>query len=356
MSSSKPPDRFSDDAPKTNPWQHDALGYRGFADRLAAALVGIQAPNGYVVGLHGPWGSGKSTVLNFVESFMRKRREEEESAYVATALIRFEPWIVSGYQDLAAAFFKQLSTRIADGIAHREAKKTRALKTLRLGVDPVIDAAAKLGATMDQTGGMLSRGAAGAAKKGVTGAIDRWLAEPSLQNTYEQLSERLAAAGGRYVVMIDDIDRLTAEEIRSIMQMVKTVGRLPNVIYLLAYDREIVWSALRDNDATDESTRRPEFAEKIIQHEVELPVPSRHSLLAMLDAEIPFLPSPPQDSTRWYEMVQAGIYRWIKHPRDVARLANALRFSWPALAGEIDAQDLLCMEGLRLFEIGRAHV
>ena len=343
---------FSDDSPRTNPWQHDALGYKPFADRLATALVNIDAPTGYVLGLHGAWGSGKSTALNFTEAFMQKRREEGEEAYTTTELIRFEPWIVSGYQDLAAAFFKQLSDRIADGAAKKHARKSRFGKALKLGINPAFDAAATLGAALDHSGGLVSKSVASAGKKGLGETVDRWLAEPSLQKTYDQLVDRLRVAGGRYVVMIDDIDRLSADEIRSIMHMVKTVGRLPNVIYVLAYDREIVWAALRDDADADIDTigRRPQFAEKIIQHEVELPVPSRHSLLTMFDREASFLPSPPPDSMRWYDLAHAGLYRWIKHPRDVARFANALRFVWPALADEIDAQDLICMEGLRLFD------
>lgn len=42
--------------------------------------------------------------------------------------------------------------------------------------------------------------------------------------------------------------------------------------------------------------------------------------------------------------------RWIQHPRDVLRLSNGVKFSWPAVEGEIDPADLLAMEGLRLFD------
>nr|WP_087574456.1 P-loop NTPase fold protein [Sphingomonas sp. CDS-1] len=339
---------FSDDSPKENPWKDDALGYRAFAARAAKALVGINAPEGFVVGLHGPWGAGKSTVLNFIEAFIKKHSEEGAEGYNSISLIRFEPWIVSGHQDLIAAFFKLLSQRLADGFTAREKRKGRAGRAIRVGLDPIIDAAATLGATIDHTGGLASKSAATVAKKSVGAAIDKWLAEPSLQSTYEKLSERLSEAGHRFLVMIDDIDRLAADEIRTIMQMVKTVGRLPNVTYLLAYDRDIVWAALRDGNSV--GGRTPEFAEKIIQHELELPRPSSRSLLRMLSADTAALPDAPQDSKRWMEIVHSGILRWIQRPRDVARLSNAIKFSWPALEGEIDPHDLLCMEGLRLFD------
>ena len=130
------------------------------------------------------------------------------------------------------------------------------------------------------------------------------------------------------------------------MQMVKTVGRLPNVVYLLAYDRAIVWRAL------DREWERvgPKFAEKIVQQEIELPRPSKEDLLLLLDAELEFLPGGSPGSLRWNYIVRDGVRRWVRHPRDALRLANAVKFSWPALAGEIDAQDLLAMEGLRLFD------
>lgn len=339
---------FSDDTPKKNPWTQDLLGYRGFSERLTKVLAGIEAPLGFVIGLHGSWGSGKSTTLNFIEALMKKRSEEEIEGYSNLHLIRFEPWIVSGHQDLVAAFFKILSEKLADGFTAREKRRRRAGRAIKVSLDPVVDAAATLGATIDHTGGLASRGAASLTKKTISDAVERWLAEPSLQSTYEKLVERLATGKQRFIVMIDDIDRLSQEEIGSIMQMVKTIGRLPHVTYLLAYDRDIVWAALRGENSAVK--RGPEFAEKIVQHEVELPRPSSHALMKMLDAGISMLPEPPPESMWWMEMAHAGILRWVKHPRDVARLSNAIRFSWPALQGEIDPQDLLCMEGLRLFE------
>src|SRR5208283_833180 len=41
---------------------------------------------------------------------------------------------------------------------------------------------------------------------------------------------------------------------------------------------------------------------------------------------------------------------WIRYPRDALRFSNAVKFAWSALKDEIDPQDLVCMEGLRLFD------
>jgi predicted KAP-like P-loop ATPase len=340
---------LNDDAPKENPWVEDRLGYAPFAKRLSAAIRALDAPNGYVIGLHGEWGSGKSTALNFVKAFLAKHNEETEQISSKVLVVDFRPWIVSGHQDLIAAFFKVLAEALMPEDSHRRSRIRRLLGAAKAKTDPLIDAVATMAATIDPTWGVASRGIAAVAKTTVNETVNRFLTEPSLQTAYEDLRRSLSAASKRILVIVDDLDRLQRDEVRSIVQMVKTVGRLPNVIYLLAYDRRTVWDAL--DDPIDERLHdAPRFAEKIIQQEIELPHPSKDSLLSILGSEVNFLSKQARESMRWHYIVRDGIRRWIRRPRDVLRLANSAKFSWSALKGEIDPEDLLAMEGIRLFD------
>ena len=342
---------YSDDSPQENPWEDDRLGYRPFAERITGMVLSLDVPNGYVIGLHGPWGSGKSTALNFVQAFINKHNEEITGQAKRLDVIDFRPWMVSGHQDLVAAFFKVLSEALHENKGKLLKQGKRALRAIRAGTDPVLDAAAKIALAVHPFSAGAAAALAGASvlgKKSLTSSVDRWLEEPSLQAAYNTLREKLKERGGRYLIIIDDIDRLEDDDIRSIMQMVKTVGKLPNVTYLLAYDRRIVWAAL--DKGRPRAPDQPSFAEKIIQQEFELPRSSRRALLRMLDVEIAFLLQGIEGDMRWHDIVASGLHRWIQLPRDVTRLANAVRFSWPAIKGEIDAADLLAMEGLRLFD------
>jgi predicted KAP-like P-loop ATPase len=334
--------RLASSQPKENPWQEDRLGYRPFAERLAKVIRALQAPNGYVIGLHGKWGSGKSTALNFVKAFLQKYNDETENEADRIHLVDFRPWIISGHQDLIAAFFKVLS----ESLGNKPGFSRHVARIGKVTADPLLDAFATVALVIDPTGGTATKAVTTVAKKSVGRAIDRFLAEPSLQAAYQKLRNELENSGKRFLVMIDDLDRLEHSEIRSIMQMVKTVGSLPNVVYLLAYDREIIWHVL---DGESERVG-PKFAEKIVQQELELPKPSKGSLLTILDEEIAFLNEQVSESMRWHYIVRDGEHRWIRHPRDVLRLSNGVKFSWPALQGEIDPADLLAMEGLRLFD------
>ncbi len=336
---------LGDDLPKTNPWQDDRLNYAPFAERVAKVLIGLSAPHGYVVGLHGQWGAGKSTVINFVLAHVQKHNQENEDDQIDH--VDFRPWIVSGHQDLIAAFFKILSESLGPKDSKWERFRRRTFSFVHGTTDNLVDAAATVALSVDPTG-MAAGFGANLAKKSVNALLGKYLEDPSLQAAYESLKEQLSRSRRRFLVTVDDIDRLEDEHVRSIMQMVKSIGRLPNVTYLLSYDREIVWEAL------DHGVARigPRFAEKIVQQEIELPRPSKNALLSLLDKEIFFLTANTPDNARWQYIVRDGVSRWIRSPRDVVRLSNALKFTWPAVEGEIDPQDLVAMEGIRLFDAG----
>jgi predicted KAP-like P-loop ATPase len=73
---------LGDDLPKRNPWQDDRLGYAAFAKQIATVIIKMSAPNGYVIGVHGQWGSGKSTALNFILEYLKKHNAEHEDDQV----------------------------------------------------------------------------------------------------------------------------------------------------------------------------------------------------------------------------------------------------------------------------------
>lgn len=338
-------DNFGDDVPKKNPWREDRLGVAPFAERISKVIQMRRAPNGYVIGLHGAWGSGKSTILNFVSAYLAKFNETAD-AFDKITTIDFRPWIVPNHQDLIGTFFKLL----AESLGPRERWWKRRWKLLirifGYGSDKLIDAAATLAVAAVPPYGIASGAIGAVTKRSLNRMIDRFLQEPSLQVAYQQLVDQLKGSGRRFLVVVDDLDRLEEREIKEVMRMVKTIGHLPNVVYLLAYDKEIVWRALDDN----QDRNGPKFAEKIVQQELELPTPSRAALLSILSERTSFIPPAPDDSMRWFYFVQYGIQRWVKSPRDVERLSNAVGFAWAALQGEVDPHDLLVLEGLKLFD------
>lgn len=68
-------------------------------------------------------------------------------------------------------------------------------------------------------------------------------------------------------MLIDDIDRLNKDEVRTVFQIIKACADFPNVRYLLLYDRDQVEFALRD--FVEEPTA---FLDKIVTQVFDLPL------------------------------------------------------------------------------------
>lgn len=82
----------------------DRLGRSAFASHLASALLAEPAEHGLVAALVGPWGQGKSSVLNMV-------REELEGTHSRTVLT-FNPWMFAGREQLVSTFFEQVAGQL----------------------------------------------------------------------------------------------------------------------------------------------------------------------------------------------------------------------------------------------------
>jgi predicted KAP-like P-loop ATPase len=147
---------FGDDQPKKNPWQDDRLGYAPFAKRIANIAINMDIPNGYVIGLHGRWGSGKTTAVNFVLEYLKKHNQETEDNSEKVEHIEFRPWIVSGHQDLMATFFKLLSEHLGPSESKAKRGWSRSMTTVATTTDELVNAAATLALTIDPSGGAVA--------------------------------------------------------------------------------------------------------------------------------------------------------------------------------------------------------
>jgi len=149
--------------------------------------------------------------------------------------------------------------------------------------------------------------------------------------------------------LIDDIDRLTAEEIRQLFRVVKAVADFPNVIYLLAFDIEVVVKALNSM----QNTPGEQYLEKLVQLPLDLPAPDKTGLQDMLTKRLDMALTGTNellfDRSRWVNLYVEGIADFFVTPRDVIRFCNAMAFNYPAVSNEVNAVDFIVIELLRVF-------
>ena len=320
------------DLPIETPDQ-DIYGIDPFVRSLARSVRNMKTPQGVVIALNGPWGSGKSSAINLLKHHLAEAVDNNE-----LDIVTFNPWWFRGEEALVLAFFRELYA------ATKPALSTKAKKVLP-----------KLGARLLKAGGVVGSAADAFGAAGVgavaSGTMD-WLSslitdEESVDKLHSELAEALRNQKKRFVVLLDDIDRLAPEEALAMFRLVKSVGRLPNVIYVLAFDRMLAEKVVAERFPSE----GPHYLEKIVQASFELPEPSATDLHEHLRANIQEIAGAPDESliVHFMNMFHEILTPEVRTPRDAIRFTNAFSITWPAVAGEVDLGDFLALEAYRLF-------
>jgi len=92
---------WTDEALRTG--EHDALGRLPYARRAAELIHTTHSfESSAVFGLSGPWGSGKTSLVNMIV-------EELQREHPKWAVARFTPWATSDVSGLLAEFYSSLA-------------------------------------------------------------------------------------------------------------------------------------------------------------------------------------------------------------------------------------------------------
>jgi len=327
-------------APNTEPIasaDDDALGRKSFAERISAALAAWDLARGsLVIGIDGEWGEGKSSLM----TLMRVELEGKGYSYR-----EFQPWLFPDERSMAAEFFRVLQS---------------AIKTAS-GVDRVRNAAL---AKLKEYGPVVA--SAGGAPGAAAGKfLERALAGPSVLQQRKALGDQMAKLDKAVVICVEDIDRLTPIEALRIATLIRLVGSLPNVVYLLPYDRKnftrLLDLALTQTEPSAEGPRPmgEGFCERLVQLDIRLPRATAAELTNLLDRAVAAAlgsaglaiddETTRQALQRFFEMYQISrLGVLFKTPRDITRYAGSLALVLAASAGQVHLLDMLLLEVLRL--------
>lgn len=343
----------------------DRLQRATFAESIAQAITTWHGDDSLVMALYGGWGDGKTSVKGMVVDAMKK------DANTCPYIVHFNPWEWAGQNQLAQVFFDEIGKQIAH--QGSEAKNQKAeecgLRLRKLGkylnltgsiVTPVMYAAslafpitsifAPVISKVFRKSGDLAEQAAEAVKE----QIER--EETSLAKLKLELKEVLKALNRNIVVLLDDIDRLAADEIKLLFQLVKANSDFPNLIFFLFFQRDIIERALGRTIRTGVGK---EYLEKIVQVPLSLPHVQRPLLERFLESKLSDLLKRRGlekrfDWPRFKELWRDGLSVYFQNLRDAARFFSTYEFHAASFPDpeEFDPVDLFALEVIRVFELG----
>lgn len=303
----------------------DRFGRSEFAKRIAGVIAKRKDASSVVIGIYGPWGNGKTSVLNLIT------QELQKDANVIP--IRFNPWRFTDESQLLRNFFEMLADRLEKSLSTKGEKLAKFLKQYAGVLAPVSYFGIDAKEAVESMAGVRP--------------------EADLDELKSRVEEVLREAKKRLVILMDDIDRLDKQEIQAIFKLVKLSADFPFVSYVLAFDEEMVAAALAEKYGNLEAGKK--FLEKIIQVPLHLP-PARSEILRDLcfeginaAFELAEIELPQSEEQRFVGAFIRAFERRMKTPRQVKQYATAISFVLPLVNGEVNTVDLLLIEAIRIF-------
>ena len=320
---------YYDDKPIKN-LSEDSLGRASFSKLLAQTLYNLKNSDTFTVGLYGKWGSGKTSIVNMA---LQELNRLQEDATEKTVVVHFEPWHFLDSKQLLNQFIIRLANEFGSKSDATMNKIGKALEAYS-GAFSLAELIPVAGAPIAAAGkGLLSR------------AGKRMQNDISNQDILQQKAhviKLLEKQKAKILVVIDDIDRLTDEQIRQVFQLVSAVAKFPNTAYLLVFDKDIVVKALNNLH----KDKGEDYLHKIIQMPIQIPdikeAELHKALFSNLDKIIEEFKTP-FHSERWKNIFIPCVAPFISNLRDVNRLLNSVKFKLTTISAEIEFSDMVAI-------------
>ncbi len=192
---------FVSDFPETD---IDFLGIKEDARNFADRVLNEFSQESLVFGLDAPWGSGKSTYLNFCKQHWRSKYQDK------IVIFDFQTLSFVGDDNIFDKFVIEFLKTIKQGYYLPNIKRVflRYVKMLK-NIDFTLH--------------------------GVKLGLDKDL---PVEQAFDELKETLSSLNKKIIVIIDDLDRLPINDIKTILDIVKKSFVLPNTTYILCYETE----------------------------------------------------------------------------------------------------------------------
>ncbi|MDX0500740.1 hypothetical protein GOD03_31395 [Sinorhizobium medicae] len=332
----------------------DEYGFDDIAKKLAPSLVDAAKSDGMVIGIEGPWGSGKTSLLNFLKKQLTSQKVDR------LHVITLAPWLTGDNISLV----ETLTDAIADILDKEEEKAnppgfwSRGKKEAASYTDVFRKYGIRTGralAPAANLAGLIYPPAAIVGKGLGVGAdyLEKLGRSPTDAEVKKLISDKLASLDVRFLVLIDDLDRLEPQQAVEVIRMVRSVADFPKVAYVMCYDRSVLSHALerglhvKDGDL---------FLQKVVQLTFTIPLPEPFDLRISLRTKALAIyrevngkdPGVAEQNEISRAIDREGAS--LKTPREVKLVLNAIKFAYRSMADDLYFPDLCRISLLKILK------
>lgn len=288
--------------------EQDRLGFCDEVDTLYQRIIERETTTALSIGINARWGDGKSSFINLMEEKFLQNKDR-------FIVIRFNPRH-STNDTIQSAFFEKLYSELSKYDSRFKSSFNDYLRVIDVMTDN------KYLSALFQTSTLFNR-----------------------DSEKSRINEAIKRLKKRIIVIIEDLDRLTEDEIVEVFKLIDGNAAFDNLIFISAYDKGRINSLL---ESTDEYTA---FSDKFFTWERPLPLRSSQRLLDFL---IPNLTSGLTFNDEEIEEINSSIMAnsslftfYLKNLRDVKRYINLIKPSLKRIYKEVKLRDFLLIELVR---------
>lgn len=209
--------------------QEDLLGYYSYVKDLLSDLNTLDLSESYSIGITGDWGQGKSSFLNLLKQEVEKQND---------LCLVFSPRNSKNFSTIQDDFFKQLNKALRKHHTNLGYSFQRYKKALSI------------------------------INTGWLGKVFFFIDALDIEDEKKAINHGIQRIGKRLFIIVEDFDRLTAEEILEVLKVIDRNGDFNNTVYLTAYDKRYINSVLSKYFGND---GLQDYSDKYFQHEYSLP-------------------------------------------------------------------------------------
>lgn len=162
------------------------------------------------------------------------------------------------------------------------------------------------------------------------------------------------------LVVIDDLDRISSDELLLTLKLIRQLGRLPYVHYLLSYDESTILDVLGQTSLIGDGgqSRARDYMEKVVQVRFDVPQLRPDDVLELVNQRLAEVGEVTGQSlsgdglSRFTATYFRCLADRLTTPRAIRRYFAQARLLSSRLQDEVDLSDFLILTWLRTFEPG----
>ncbi len=249
-----------------SPTTKDSLGFDAYTEILKSAIENYGFEDSLTIGIHGGWGFGKTSLMKMLETHYMPHK--------TVTTIWFDAWAYGKNEPVGLALLRCVLTKVQKDCKLKEKSKDFIEKVGKLGIEYFLR--------------NITMMSFNERKKLFEDNMDlkNSLREEFKDYIKTQLPKK------RLIVFIDDLDRCLPEKVIEVLEVIKLYLDVPQCIFVIGVDHNIVEQAIEEKYKTDEINDKNEkktlvcgknYVNKIIQIPFVLPPVRVHDMAKFID-------------------------------------------------------------------------